>query len=102
VAEPYRTRMVVDIEWPDVPERSASEALRASAEEWFRSTAATGAFQATVTEAYGLPDSVEVRVRLDDSEALLWDTDRGDWTDLKPAGEDTHGHRVFKPAPKEG
>lgn len=36
------------------------------------------------------------------NEALLWDTDRGDWTGLEPVREDTHGHRVFKPVLKEG
>lgn len=101
VDKTYRTRMVVDLEWAGIPEAYESEELRAKAEAWFKDRGVVGnAFRATVTEAQGLPESVEVRVRLDSGEALLWDTDRGDWTDLEPVRNDTHGNRVFKPARK--
>lgn len=98
--KPYRTRMVVDIGWTDVPDADQVESVRSRAEVWFRSAPRSGILRADVTPSMGLPDSVEVRVRLDGGEALLLDTDRGDWTELEPVREDTHGNRVFKPLQK--
>jgi hypothetical protein len=99
---PYRMRMVVDIEWDGVPGEGVAEALRAGTEDWLRSATGIGVTGVHVTQSHSLPGDAEVRVSPDGRTALLWDTDTPQWIDLHANGTDAHGHTKFQPTPTEG